>query len=296
MANATDLPGSPNRRPGSPLLFFRDKSVLITGASSGIGEELALQLAQAGAKLTLAARRTDRLEALAQKIAALSAGTPRPVIAQCDVTRDGDLECAVAEAVRAFGKLDVAFANAGFGIVAPLKKLTLEDYRRQFETNVFGVLRTIYAALPELEKSRGNLAIVGSVSGWIATAGASPYSMSKFALRALADAIGPELRGLGVTVTLLSPGFVDSDIRRIDNQGKLHPHAKDPVPPRLVVSTPKAVREILRAVARGKREQIVTGHGKVLVAIERFAPWMLRALTSRMATIRTKDDTRKWDA
>jgi len=63
-----------------------------------------------------------------------------------------------------------------------------------------------------------------------------------------------------------------------------------------MVSTPKAVREILHAVARGKRERIVTGHGKVIVAIERFAPWMLRALTARMATIRTKDDTRKWDS
>ena len=115
--------------------------MLITGASSGIGEELALQLAQAGAKLTLTARRKDRLETLAQKIA--DAGKPRPIVAECDVTRDGDLERAVAEATRAFGKLDVIFANAGFGVVAPLKKLALDDYRRQFETNVFGVLRTI---------------------------------------------------------------------------------------------------------------------------------------------------------
>src|SRR5271169_3608813 len=272
--------------------FFRDKSVLITGASSGIGEELALQLAQAGSQLTLTARRVDRLETLAQKIA--DAGKPRPVVAECDVTRDGDLERAVADAISAFGKLDVVFANAGFGVVAPLKKLALDDYRRQFETNVFGVLRTIYAALPELEKSRGNLAIVGSVAGWISTPGASPYSMSKFALRALAESITQELKATGITVTLLSPGFVDSEIRVKDNYEKLHSTAKDPIPRRLVVPTPVAVREILRAVARGKRERIITGHGKVLVAVERFAPWMLRALTARMATIRPKDDTRNW--
>jgi len=270
--------------------FFRNKSVLITGASSGIGEELALQLAQSGAKLTLAARRTDRLENLAQRIAGQGTeGTPRPAVVKCDVTRDGDLEMAVSGAVLAFDKLDIVFANAGFGVVAPLKKLTLEDYRRQFETNVFGVLRTIYAALPELEKTKGNLAIIGSVSGWVATPGASPYSMSKFALRALANAIAPELRASGITVTLLSPGFVASEIRQIDNQGVRHETAKDPIPPRMVVPTPKAVREILRAVAKGKREQIVTGHGKVFVAIERFAPWLLRAATSRVATIRTKE-------
>ncbi len=272
--------------------FFRDKSVLITGASSGIGEELALQLAQAGARLTLAARRKDRLESVAQRIAEL--GRSRPLVSECDVTRDGDLERAVAEAVHAFGKLDVVFANAGFGVVAPLKKLALEDYRRQLETNVFGVLRTIYAALPELEKSRGNLAIIGSVAGWVSSPGSSPYSMSKFALRGLANAITPELRSTGIKVTLISPGFVASDIRITDNDGTLHAGSKDPIPPRLIVSTPKAVREILRAVARGERERIVTGHGKVLVAIERFAPWMLRALTARMSAIRTKDDTRKW--
>ncbi len=276
--------------------FFRNKSVLITGASSGIGEELAVQLAQSGGKLTLAARRTDRLENLAQRIAWQGTdGTSHPTVVECDVTRDGDLERAVAESVRSFGKLDIAFANAGFGIVAPLKKLTLEDYRRQFETNVFGVLRTIYAALPELEKTKGTLVIIGSVSGWVATPGASSYSMSKFALRALANAITPELRPTGIKVTLISPGFVASEIRQIDNQGIHHEHAKDPIPPRIVVPTPKAVREILRAVAKGKREQIVTGHGKLFVAIERFAPWLLRAATSRTPTIRAKDDSRKWD-
>src|SRR5438874_13210547 len=175
--------------------FFRNKVVMVTGASSGIGQELAWQLGQAGAKLTLAARRKELLENLAQKIAAAS--KQRPLVVQCDVAEDGDLQKAVAETVRQWGKLDVAIANAGFGVVGPLKKLSVEDYRRQFETNVFGVLRTIYAALPEIEKSKGNLAIIGSVSGWAATAGASPYNMSKFAVRALANAITPELRLAG---------------------------------------------------------------------------------------------------
>lgn len=273
--------------------FFRDKSVLITGASSGIGEELARQLGQAGAKLMLAARRRDRLEKVAQGIAELG-GHSRPLVVECDVTRDGDVERAVEEAVRGFGKLDVVFANAGFGVVAPLKRLTLQDYQRQFETNVFGVLRTIYAALPELEKARGNFAIISSVSGWVSTPGASPYSMSKFAMRALANAITPELRGSGLKVTLISPGFVESDIRRVDNQGKLHARAKDPIPTWMQVSTQKAVHQILHAVARGKREKIISVHGQVFVAIERFAPWINRAFTARMSAIRAKDDPSKW--
>ena len=266
----------------SPSAFFRDKSVLITGASSGIGEELAWQLGQARANLTLAARRTPLLEALAHRIAA--SGNPTPLVVACDVTRDDDLTGAVAAAVRHWSKLDVVVANAGFGVVGSLESLSVEDYRRQFDTNVLGVLRTIYAALPEIEKTKGNVVIIGSVAGWAASPGASPYAMSKFAVRALADAITPELRLAGVTVTLISPGFVASNIRRVDNQGRLQAEAADPIPRWLVMSTEKAARQILQAVARGKREAIITGHGKALVVLQRFMPWALRAVGRRMAS------------
>ena len=271
----------------SALSYFRDKSVFITGASSGIGEELALQLAQAGAKLTLTARRREQLEVVAQKITAQGGAMSieAPCVVTCDVTRDGDIEQVVAESVRRWGKLDVVFANAGFGVVGGFKKLSIQDYRRQFETNVFGVLRTVYAALPELEKSRGNLAITGSVSGWVALPGASPYCMSKFAVRALANSITPELRHAGVKLTLISPGFVVSNIRRVDNCGTLHSEAADPVPTWIQMSTEKAARQILHAVARGKKEQIVTLHGKLFVAIERFLPWINRAFAARMARV-----------
>jgi len=261
--------------------FFQGKAVLITGASSGIGEELAWQLGQAAAKLTLAARRREMLEKLAQRIVA--AGRPAPLAVQCDVTQDGSLLKAVEESVRHWGTLDVAIANAGFGVVGPFKNLSVEDYRRQFETNVFGVLRTIYATLPEIEKNKGNIAIIGSVSGWAATPGASPYNMSKFAVRALANAITPELRLAGVKVTLISPGFVASDIRRVDNQGTFHEHAKEPIPSWLVMPTDKAARQILRAIARGKREAIIAGHGKALVFLERALPWVIRAAGRKMA-------------
>jgi short-subunit dehydrogenase len=261
--------------------FFRDKAVLVTGASSGIGEELAWQLSQVEAKVALAARRLGLLEALSQRIT--GSGKMRPLVVECDVTRDGDLERAVAATLRAFGRLDVVIANAGFGVVGPLKKLSVPDYRRQLETNVFGVLRTIYAALPEIERTKGNVVIIGSVSGWAASPGASPYAMSKFAVRALANSITPELQSAGVKVTLISPGFVASEIRQVDNQGKLQEGAKDPIPTWIVMKTEKAARQMLRAVAKGKREAIITGHGKALVALERFAPWILRAALRRTA-------------
>ena len=260
---------------------FRGKVILITGASSGIGEELAEQLAQQGALLTLAARRADVLAHLADRIA--PAGGSRPLALECDVTREGDVEQAVAETVRLRGRLDIVFANAGFGVAGLLTRLSLADYRRQFETNVFGVLRTVYAALPELTTARGQLVITGSIAGWVATPGTSAYTMSKFALRALANSITPELAQLGVALTLISAGFVESNIRRVDNRGTLHADAPEPLPGWLVMSRRGAVRQILRAVARRRREAIITGHGHMLVALERFAPWILRAIGRRMA-------------
>ena len=264
--------------------FFQNKSILITGASSGIGEELAIQLAALGARLTLTARRRELLDVLAQRIA--PTGKAAPLVVQADVTNDTDLPHAVSEALRVYEKLDIVIANAGFGVVGPFRKLSLGDYRRQFETNVFGLMRTVQAALPAIEQSKGNVVLIGSVAGWAASPGASPYAMSKFAVRALANSITPELALSGVKVTLISPGFVASNIRRVDNQGAVHSEAREPIPDWIVVPTDKAVRHMLRAVARGQREAIITGHGKVLVFLERFAPWIIRTTGKRMAANR----------
>jgi NADP-dependent 3-hydroxy acid dehydrogenase YdfG len=121
---------------------FADQVVFLTGASSGIGEALAKVFADEGAKLVLLARRDDRLQLLAK---ALETGGKETLVQKCDVTRDGDLEKAAEAARQRFGRIDVVVANAGFGIIGKLEKLSLEDYRRQFETNVFGVLRTVQA-------------------------------------------------------------------------------------------------------------------------------------------------------
>jgi short-subunit dehydrogenase len=257
---------------------FAERVVLVTGASSGIGAALAREFAREGADLVLAARRVSRLEELAAEVRALGR---RALVVACDVTQDGALERAVGQAVEAFGRLDVAVANAGFGVVGPFEPL--DDYRRQFETNVFGVLRTAAAALPALWRTRGTFVIIGSVSGHVPTAGASPYAMSKAAVRAFAGSLRAEVRGAGVGVVLVSAGFVDSEFRAVDNQGRHHAGARDPVPAWLVVPTPRAARVIVNAVARRRREVVVTGHGKAIVWVARHMPWLLAAVLERGA-------------
>ena len=260
---------------------FAGSVVFITGASSGIGAALSLEFAREGADVVLAARRRDRLESVAAEIGALGR---RAVVAPCDVTREGDLERAAAAGRAAFGKLDVVVANAGFGVTGVLERLSLDDYRRQLETNVFGVLRTVYATLDDLKKSRGRLVVIGSVSGHIALAGSSPYSMSKFAVRALADSLGHELAEHGVSVTLISPGFVESEIRQVDNRGILRTEKPAPrIPAPMVMATPTAARKIVGAVARRRREVVITALGTVSVFLHRHAPGLLSQIIRRFA-------------
>jgi short-subunit dehydrogenase len=258
---------------------FGGHAVLITGASSGIGAALAREFARRGADVALAARRIERLETLAEE---LRRGGHRALAVVCDVTKDGEVERAVAAARQAFGRVDVVVANAGFGVVGNVERLTLEDYRRQFETNVYGVLRTVWASLEDVKRSRGRVVIMGSVSGHVATPGSSPYAMSKFAVRALAEALGHELAPHGVSVTLISPGFVDSEIRRVDNAGRLSERAPDSIPSWLVMPTARAARQIVNAVARRRREVVITAHGRATVFLTRHAPWLMATLIRRL--------------
>jgi len=256
------------------------KVVLVAGASSGIGAALAREFARRGAAVALLARRAGRLETLAEE---LRAGGARALALACDVTVEGDLEAAVARVAGEFGRLDIAVANAGFGVAGDLAELTLDDYRRQFETNVFGVLRTAYAALAPLAASRGVLVLMGSVSGHLAAPGASAYAMSKFAVRALAEAIRGELAPRGIGVVLVSPGFVASEISRVDNHGRFHPDAREPSHRRFEMSAERAARQLVRAVQRRRRERVITVHGKVAVILARHTP---RFLAWILATVR----------
>ena len=256
---------------------FRDKVVFITGASSGIGAGLARQFAREGAAIALTARRVDRLQTIA---AELEGAGHRVAVVPCDVTRDGDLERAVAAARQALGPIDVAVANAGFGVVGNVVGLAVDDFRRQFETNVFGVLRTLYATLPDLTRTRGTFVVLGSVSGHIGVPGSAAYSMSKFAVRGLAQALRHELRPRGVAVVLISPGFVVSELQQVDNRGVRHPDAKARVPEWLRMPTERAARQIVRAVARRRGEVVVTAHGKAVVLLQRHVPWLVSAVVA----------------
>lgn len=234
--------------------------------------ELSKQLVQEGALVFLLARRGDRLRSLCETLN--QTGT-QALYAEGDVTHPADLEKAVAQCLKAFKKLDIVIANAGFGVAGEVSSLTVQDYRRQFETNVFGVLNTIYASEKALEESKGQLVILGSVAGFVPLPGNSAYTMSKFSVRALATALQYEWKPRGIAVTHIAPGFVDSDIRRVDNKGYLQENHPDPIPSWLRVSTPRAVKEILYAIKKRKKQKVITGHGKIIHFVNQYFPSLI---------------------
>ncbi|MGN6189746.1 MAG: SDR family oxidoreductase [Conexibacter sp.] len=182
-----------------------DPVFLITGASSGIGAATARQAAQAGYRLVLAARSVDKLEALAAECG----GRERALAVACDVTEWEQQQAMVAQALDAFGQLDVVFANAGFGARRGFLEESPELWKSMVLTNVYGAALTLRATIPALRESGGHLLLTGSVAGRRALPG-SLYSCTKWAITAMGEAARQELDGSGVRGTLIAPGRVDT--------------------------------------------------------------------------------------
>lgn len=247
---------------------FEGQVVFITGASSGIGAATARAFAREGARLALLARRADRLEAVKAEIESLGA---QALVVLGDVTEAGSVANAVKTIVAHYGRVDIVLANAGFGVMGPAWKLNVEDYRRQFETNVFGVMRTVQAVLPELHKTRGRIGIVSSIMGRQGFPGFSAYCASKSALIGYVESLYYDLVNDGIAVTLIEPGVVASEIRSVNNNAE-YTGQPEPLPAWMVVPAEKAAQEILDAIHRRRPEVILTGHGKLMCFITRHFP------------------------
>jgi NADP-dependent 3-hydroxy acid dehydrogenase YdfG len=178
---------------------------LITGASSGIGAATARRAAAEGWRLVLGARNEQRLRALAAELG----GPERALVVRCDVSVWEDQERMVAEALSAFGRIDVAFANAGLGGPRGFLSDTPEHWREMVLTNVYGAALTLRATIPAVTESRGHLLLTSSVAGRRVLPG-SFYSCTKHAVTAMGEAARQDLHGTGVRVTVIEPGMTDT--------------------------------------------------------------------------------------
>jgi NADP-dependent 3-hydroxy acid dehydrogenase YdfG len=186
------------------------KVVAITGASSGIGEATALEFAARGAAVVLGARRTDRLEAVAERIHAAGG---RAEVLPVDVTRRSDLEQLVATAVERFDRLDVLVSNAGIARIDPVAELDVDSWNAMIDVNLRGVLHGIAAALPVFRRQgRGHLVTIVSTSGLKIVPGQAVYAGTKNAVRTLLEALRQESTDGVLRTTSISPGYVRTEL------------------------------------------------------------------------------------
>ena len=180
--------------------------VIVTGASSGIGEETARRLVRGGAKVVIAARRQDRLDALARE---LDPSGARALAVSGDITSDADRRHLVEATLAKFGRIDGLVNNAGYGTRGPVELVPVDLIRQNFETNLFSLIALTQLVLPGMrERGSGCIVNIGSVAGRIARPMSSIYDSTKHALEAITDGLRGELKPFGVRVTLIRPGFI----------------------------------------------------------------------------------------
>ncbi len=186
------------------------KVVAVTGASSGIGEATAIACARAGAAVALAARRSDRIEKLAERITGEGG---RAIAVPTDVSDEAQARAFIETTHSELGRLDVLVNNAGVMLLGPIENAPTEEWRRMIEANVFGVLYCTHAVLPLMhEQGGGHIINVSSVAGRVARQGSGVYNLTKFGVGAFSESLRQEGVPLGVRVTLIEPGAVDTEL------------------------------------------------------------------------------------
>jgi NADP-dependent 3-hydroxy acid dehydrogenase YdfG len=189
---------------------FRGKVVVITGASSGLGEAAARVLSAQGATVVLGARRVDRLQSLADE---LSGSGGKTLAVATDVTHRNQVRKLVDTAAQRFGRVDVMINNAGIMPRAPLERLTIDDWDRTIDVNIKGVLYGIAAALPHMKKQKsGHMIFVSSVAGHKVGPDFAVYAATKHAVRALAEGFRQEVKPYNIRTTIISPGAVATEL------------------------------------------------------------------------------------
>ena len=250
--------------------------VLITGASSGIGEATAYAFAAESCALFLVARRGERLEQVAAECR--RRGAREAVWATHDLSRPGCGAEIVRECRDRLQGLDIVVSNAGYGIVGPVVETSPDELARIWQVNFQSGYETVHTALPELlQQGSGHIVLVSSVVGRKAMPYFSAYCVTKFAQAALAEALWGELRGSGVGISLICPGLTETGFQEAAHRTA----SAAPAARLLMAATSKSVaRTIVRAVRRRRREVHLTGLGRLMVGLNRLSP----ALTARLIT------------
>lgn len=256
--------------------MFKDKVVIITGASSGIGEACAYDFASKGARIVLAARGLDKLKEVEKNL--LDKGCEVLAVAT-DVSMEQDCENLIKATIERFGRLDILVNNAGISMRAMFQDLDLSVMRKLMDVNFWGTVQCTKYALPYLLESKGSVVGVISIAGYLGLPARTGYSASKYAVRGFLDTLRVETLKKGLNVLVVAPGFTASNIRKTALTANGTQQGETPRNESDMMSSEECASHIVKAVRRRKSELILTFvEGKLSVFLKKWCPRLLDKL------------------
>lgn len=255
---------------------MKGKIVIITGASSGIGEALAWKFAQEGANLVIAARNDEKLQALAQQITAKH--QTKVLSVATDVTKVQDCENLITQTLSEFGSIDILINNAGISMRALFEQTDVSVIEKLMAVNFYGAVYCTRFAIPHLLKSKGTVVGVSSIAGYRGLPGRTGYSASKFAMQGFLEALRTEVFTRGVNVLVACPGFTASNIRNVALTATGGTQGDTPLEEGNLMSAEECAAHIYTAVVKRKRTLILTTQGKLTVFLNKWLPALMDKL------------------
>lgn len=248
---------------------MKDKVVVITGASSGIGRALAFEFGRKGSKIVISGRNYEKLYETEQ---ALKSENIEVVGIIGDVASEVDSSILINRAIKEFGQLDVLICNAGISMRAMFNELDLEVIKKLMDTNFWGTVFACKFGLPHLLKSKGTIVGVSSIAGYRGLPARTGYSASKFAMQGFLEALRTENLKSGVNVLVACPGFTSSNIRNVALSANGTSQKESPLEEQKIMSAEEVASEIYKAVLNRKRDLILTTQGKLTVFLNKLFP------------------------
>jgi dehydrogenase/reductase SDR family member 7B len=248
---------------------MKDKVVIITGGSSGIGKALAEEFGSRGSRLLITGRNKTELDATVNEL------SRKGIVVsgfQADVSREEDNKMMAAEAVRLFGKIDILINNAGISMRALFEDVDLDVIRKIMDINFFGVVYATRYCLPEIKKNKGSIIGISSIAGFRGLPARTGYSASKFALNGFLESLRTELLKTGVHVLTASPGFTATNIRKrsLTNDGSAQ--GDSPRNEGKMMTAEECAKHIYNATVKRKKIIVLTAQGKLTVFLNKWLP------------------------
>ncbi|HZU32035.1 MAG TPA: SDR family NAD(P)-dependent oxidoreductase [Candidatus Angelobacter sp.] len=249
---------------------LQDKVAVITGASMGIGEAIAKLFLQEGAKVVLCARNLERTKEAEQRIG----GGANTFSLNCDVSKREQIDALIAETLKRFGRIDIFVNNAGFGLNDSVADMDMAEFRRMFDTNLFGAVDCMQAVIPVMRKQgSGDIVNISSVSGHISTPYMSGYAATKHAMNAIGKAARMELQRHNINVLTVCPGYIATDFVKNMSKGRNPQRVGSSV--KYAVTPDVVAKATLDGLLKRKREVIVPKFYKLFIKLYQTTPFLV---------------------